>query len=246
MAKFTPSVLGATSGTFDRTTFVNSKTYKPHVRARRGTHKPAVLNEALVQSSQRQAVANKFARLIFNAVRHIQKDSTLWTRIVSVIRRQLKNDTFPDMKDFVLLECSKKCTLSEKLRGYTVHAQQAAQQLAVTVQLLCTPRFKNARYIDGYQLHVIAVFPNFTQLTSQVETFNTSIIQRHTPPEVLFVQLPIIPGADQYLLFLGITGCKRGEPIQVAHLKGLQVAAAGKLDTLTDAGTFNPDEFAWK
>jgi len=55
-------------GTHQGTTFVKSSTYGDHLRAARGTHKPAVVNKAFRQSTARLRDANVAAKLINDAL----------------------------------------------------------------------------------------------------------------------------------------------------------------------------------
>ncbi|MBS9523729.1 hypothetical protein KIH41_13235 [Litoribacter ruber] len=62
--------LGAISGTIDNKTYVNSDTYGEHVRAARGTHKEAVLNDVMQAWTKAPAVKNKMAGLLNTVVKN--------------------------------------------------------------------------------------------------------------------------------------------------------------------------------
>ncbi|WP_143960858.1 hypothetical protein [Litoribacter populi] len=69
MAKI-KSKFGPLSGTIGNQTFVNSETYGEHLRAPRGTHKEAVLNDVLQARTKAPAVKNKMAGLLNTVVKN--------------------------------------------------------------------------------------------------------------------------------------------------------------------------------
>ena len=81
------------SGTVGNVVIVNSQKYGEHPRAKRGTHKPALLNHVMQQSSKRLIDCNKQAKVIFDAVRFEHKDGDLWTDIVSIFRAEAKRES---------------------------------------------------------------------------------------------------------------------------------------------------------
>src|SRR5687768_15508342 len=91
MAKF-DSILGL-RGTFQQITFVKSKAYGYHVRAARGTHKKAEVNQALKDSAERLASGNVPAKILRDAFAIYYPDlkgSLLWRRLLRLFRKQLK------------------------------------------------------------------------------------------------------------------------------------------------------------
>ena len=86
------SIIGF-SGTIDGLTFVDSNTYAPHTRAKRGTYKPVSLNEGMKKSSAVQTQVNLMAKLIFDPVKDFAprlKNGKLWPKLLSVFRQQQK------------------------------------------------------------------------------------------------------------------------------------------------------------
>ncbi len=81
------------SGTLSGITFVDSKTYGAHARAKRGTYKPIGLNQGMKESAAVQTQVNLMAKVIFDAVKDFTpgfKDGKLWARLLSVFRQQHK------------------------------------------------------------------------------------------------------------------------------------------------------------
>lgn len=81
------------SGTLSGMTFVDSKAYGAHARAKRGTHKPITLAAGMKESAVVQTQVNLMAKIIFDAVKEFMpgfKDGKLWARLLSVFRQQKK------------------------------------------------------------------------------------------------------------------------------------------------------------
>jgi hypothetical protein len=97
---------------------VHSKRYGEHERNPRGTFKPAVLNEAMEQSKNRLLQVNQTASLIFSCIRDEHSDGTLWPRLLSALRLQLKETNQNDVYGLLNLECHAVHTLRNLLRTY--------------------------------------------------------------------------------------------------------------------------------
>ncbi len=95
------------SGTLSETTFVNSKAYGTHARAKRGTYKPITLSEGMKKSAAVQTQVNQIAKIIFDAVNGFVpgfKDGKFWSRMLSVLRKQKKAGKNYSYSDFNLME----------------------------------------------------------------------------------------------------------------------------------------------
>lgn len=95
------------SGTLSGITFVDSKTYGAHARAKRGTYKPISLNQGMKESGAVQKQVNLIAKVIFDAVKDFVpgfKDGKLWARLLSVFRQQQKAGKSYSYHDFNTME----------------------------------------------------------------------------------------------------------------------------------------------
>lgn len=95
------------SGTITDVTFVNSKAYGAHARAKRGTYTPVTLAEGMKKSGAVQTEVNQIAKIIFDAVNAFVpgfKDGKFWTRILSLFRKQQKAGRAYSYQDFDLME----------------------------------------------------------------------------------------------------------------------------------------------
>lgn len=81
------------SGTLCDVTFVNSRTYGKHARAKRGTYTPITLAVGMEKSAKVQTEVNQLAKIVFDSARVFVprfKDGRLWARLLSVFRQQHK------------------------------------------------------------------------------------------------------------------------------------------------------------
>lgn len=95
------------SGTLATTTFVDSKAYGAHARAKRGTYTPISLAEGMQKSAVVQTKVNLLAKIVFDAVNDFVpgfKDGKFWSRLLSVFRQQQKTAKAYSYGDFNQLE----------------------------------------------------------------------------------------------------------------------------------------------
>jgi hypothetical protein len=95
------------SGTLSDMTFVDSKAYGAHARAKRGTYSPISLSEGMQKSAEVQKQVNLMAKVIFDAVNSFVpgfKDGKFWSRLLSIFRKQHKDGRIFSYKDFDLME----------------------------------------------------------------------------------------------------------------------------------------------
>lgn len=95
------------SGTLAGMTFVDSKAYGAHARAKRGTYTPISLPPGMQKSAEVQKQVNLMAKLVFDAVNNFVpgfKDGKFWARLLSVFRKQQKEGKNYSYKDFDLME----------------------------------------------------------------------------------------------------------------------------------------------
>ncbi|WP_316734955.1 hypothetical protein [Pedobacter aquatilis] len=98
------------SGTISGMTFVDSKAYGAHNRAKRGTYTPITLAEGMKESASVQTQVNLMAKVIFDAVNDFVpgfKDGKFWSRLLSVFRQQKKAGNGYKYEDFNLMEMRK-------------------------------------------------------------------------------------------------------------------------------------------
>ncbi|RZK93157.1 MAG: hypothetical protein EOO98_00470 [Pedobacter sp.] len=95
------------SGTLADTTFVDSKAYGAHARAKRGTYTPITLADGMKQSAKAQIEVNQLAKIVFDQVNAFVpgfKNGKFWSRLLSVFRQQYKAGKAYNYQDFNQME----------------------------------------------------------------------------------------------------------------------------------------------
>lgn len=223
MAKLRPSLIKI-KGTLMGVTLVDSKRYGEHARAARGTYTPVTINNELVQSGERLQSSNRAAKLIFDAVRDEHKDGGFWPDLLSVFRKQLKEDKRFSFKGLLNLECSKTHKLDTLLhRQFEIDAVSAANTLDVTVTLLQHPKWDRKLYLDGYQLGITAVYPDFDADTVCKATARTPVILFKEELTPLHFQLPMPATDAPWILFMHVAASRKGIVYDLPQHKGMAI-----------------------
>jgi hypothetical protein len=215
------------NGTFDDKTFVDSKTYGDHVRKPRGTHKPAVLNDAYQESSDALVSANVPAKMIKDAIDPFRKnfyDGLLWTRLVSHFKTGVNKNAKPDFLTLVDFDIHSKNRLSRisKISASLSHNSEG-NTLSIALETIVFSKFRNKK-IDGCKLTVIAVFPNLqTKGAKAIETI-LPVIPLEKANTKQF-DIPVWEGADAVLICVKAEGCEKGVPSAVFKTKGMAILA---------------------
>ncbi len=223
MAKLRPSVIKLQGSILD-VTVVHSKRYKRHVRARRGTYTPVTLNDKMKQSSTQLLSSNKPAKLIFDAVCNEHKDGGLWTDLLSVFRKQLKEDKGFSFKGLLKLECSRQYSLDKVLHNqFSVEVDTKRKKMQVAVHLQAHPIWEKKDYLDGYQLSVTVVFPDLKKDSFKKETVRAAIVSYEDAIPVFRFEVPMPATTAPWVLFLGAAGAQKGEVNNVPTTKAMAV-----------------------
>jgi hypothetical protein len=160
MAK-TASAIFKFQGTIEDVRFVNSKRYKPHVRARKNSKTPFVMTAALAESMARLQECNQYARPIFQALRLETHDGGLWSRLVSLLFAELKAGRPLGLECLKGFECNLQHLLAEVIGGgYDFSATREQNQLCLHVLLHQHPAVKDEMPRTGYQLRLVAIIPD--------------------------------------------------------------------------------------
>lgn len=212
-------------GTIDALTFVNSQRYKPHVRRKRGSVKKATLNSTLDQHKDLIKIANRQAKLIFQSLKNEHHDGSFWSRLVPLFFKEAKaGNPFP-LCNLLKLECSKVHQLDMLLGiNYTISVTVAGQQLQVVVKLKEQPTFKHDTNIPGYELAVLALYPDFAAQACGKEVATAPIVPLRSELQPHHFELPMPSSDAPFVLLLRIAASvDHGETTNQPNLNGLAV-----------------------
>lgn len=221
-------------GTFGGLTFVKSRTYGDHVRAKRGTHKKAEVNSALKSESKLLLKANVPAKILKDAISPYLgnlANGTLWPRLVSVMNRQLKTHGKFDFGYLNPFEFNTDYPF-ERFLGHKpqITLKKKERLLHVSIVNGQHPVFKRARYVDGYRLTAIGIFPDMKKKSAEIGMTESSVIAlKGALPFPISLQLNVPARATRWVICLKIEGCE-GDKVCNSHVtEGMRIVAAGAI-----------------
>lgn len=181
-------------GTIAGLTFVRSRAYGDHVRAKRGTYKKAEVNDALKQESKTLISANIPAKIFKDAIdpyRRTVTGGTLWRRLVSMFLKQLKNTGAIDFGKIGRFEIHADHPFDRFLFIQpTIKVAKEKPLLHVHIEYDHHPRFK-VKGINGYRFTVIGMFPDLKKRTAKTIAVESNTIGLSGIIKPLDVQLEI-------------------------------------------------------
>jgi hypothetical protein len=233
MAKTNNLTTKGLQGTLQNMTFVNSKAYGDHVRNPRGTFKPAVLNETMEQSKTRLLQVNETASLIFKSICE-HKDGTLWPRLLSTLRRQLKETNHNNVHCLLNMECHAEHTLDKMLRSHwNVEAEVVKRQLNITLTLPEPPIYSK-KYLKQFQVSIHVIFPDLEKGKLKKEIAYSDILQKASCPKVFSFVIPVPAKSTEVAVFLKVTECKDGIALNYPQSTGMRCVTVGVIPVRKD------------
>lgn len=211
-------------GTFQNITYVNSPAYGKHIRAARGTYKPAVLNEALKKEGQLLVDALVPAKMIKDALEPYRYDfhgGQMWQRLVSIFKKQLKNYGHPDFHALSNFEIYKEYPLARFISIRIDTLYDIVNNILTATLRHLQPVFAKTEYLTGYRLGLIAIFPNADEAPSEV-TY-TEIISRSEPIKDIVLKVSVPPGSSIALLCVKFEGCEHQTVLNTPATKGMAI-----------------------
>ena len=210
-------------GTIDTITFVKSKRYKPHVRAKRGTYTPVKLNKTMKKCKDQLLLCKKQAKVIFNALRDEHHDGSLWSRLLSIFFKRAKAGLKPDTSMLADLECDADLTLDLLLgKSYDVSVERESKKMLITITFHNPPSKNDVKGLEHYRLNVIAIFPAFGKKSFKKEIDAGPITSFNSDLVPLVLEVPAPSATAPFVLLLGITGYAQ-EKYEIRSYKGLAV-----------------------
>jgi len=147
-------------GTFRGVTYVDSKTWGEHIRAKRGTHTPVEINEAFKKSGSQTPTANHHAKAIRDLfLPYISdfKDGKMWSRLLSFFKKQLSSGE-TDLTKLAAFEFHNQHRLYH-LVSRDVSVTESSQNNALEI-MATTKRCLNqlTEQVDSFQQTLVSTF----------------------------------------------------------------------------------------
>jgi len=233
MAKGSNLITHKVRGPLGNLQLVNDPRYGEYLRVKRGTIKPALLNDECKVSSGRLVVANHAAKAIYNAIRHDHKGYYLWNDLVSIFRRQLKAGIPFHLNDLKDMECHHEYKLEKLIAtdDYHIDITEKEGKLHICLSIKSHPdwSFLEWKRDFQYRLSIVTVFPDLATGDFVKETVHGPVTSFKAAIEPLSFEVPVPVVAKNYLVFLRAATCENGEMATLARLKGMRVVATDEL-----------------
>lgn len=220
-------------GTIAGLTFVRSRAYGDHVRAKRGTYKKADVNDVLKQESKILLRANVPAKIFKDAIDPYLgqfKTGMLWQRLVSVFRKQLKTQGAIDFGQMERFEIWPDYPLSKFMNVQSAIAfKKEKSLLQVDIAYDGHPAFRKVKSINGYKFTVIGIFPSLKKKTAVTVDAVSEVIAMEGPVAPVRVKLSVPSKSKVFAVCLKIEGCIDGEVSNTRMTEAMCVVGAGGL-----------------
>ena len=220
-------------GTIGGYTFVKSRVYGDHVRARRGTYKRAEVNDAFKKESTLLLRANIPAKILKDAIEPYRRNLSggmLWQRLVSMFREQLKTKGSFDFASLEPFEIHKDYPFDRFLQvASAIKPDKKKNKLRVDINYPRHPTFKKVKDVDGYRLTVIGIFPDQKKKTAWTASVESELIELTSAIAPMAAQLDVPKNAKSYIVCIRIEGYFGRTACKMRTTTGLRVVGAGRL-----------------
>ncbi len=226
------------SGTFNGVTLVRSKLYGKHMRSRRGSKKPALLNEAFQKSVDLNKLANPVAKAIKDALGPFREgfhDGSMWGRLVGLFKKHFRQHPTLDLSILEGFNLYKEVHLSTNYNLQTQVNIEPGVERVIRIQLMSGALLKLEKYaVCSYRQTLIAVFLDAdlksTTRSEQVmfpfekkKAYNELLKEEVLVPvqHEQTVQWAIPPGTRTTLIVAKFEPCRDEKPIDRMKIKGM-------------------------
>lgn len=208
------------SGTINGLTFVDSKAYGAHTRAKRGTYTPITLADGMKESGAKQTIANNKASLLFNPLKTFANgfsNGKLWSTLVGKFRKQQREQRPYTFADFHLMQIREDYS-THKHGTFRLLRNTETEQVTLTIH----KRFMPIEQDEGqYKISLLRI-PATALLT---EPYPTTVLghfaQIGSSTTTLVFDFPALPPGADVLYCLKCEGYQNGEALATLKSMGM-------------------------
>jgi len=211
-------------------TYVDSKAYPEHTRARRGTKSKIEVNDTFKVHNLLLSGANIPASLVKKAIDTCRSDfpsGQLWQFLVGMFKTQLKMNIPLNVDKLMYKDINTDYRLSRILKdGFKQEIRSNPEMLRVELGNL-NPQFRN-KSIDGFLLEVVAIYFDFNSMESASDSASSPILPIKHKQELGFELKSGKPG-DSYLICLKLNGCIKDKMLTENSVRSMQIIETGRV-----------------
>lgn len=209
-------------------TYVDSKAYGEHKRARRGTKSKVEVNDTFKVHNVLLSGANIPASLVKKAIDTYRSDfpsGQLWQFLVGMFKTQLKMNVPLNVDQLLYKDINTDYRLSRILKGgYNQEISSDPEIVKVELGNL-NPQFRS-QSIDGVLIEVIAMYFDFNSMEYTSDSSSSPIVPLKHEQELSFDLKAGKPG-DSYLICLKLNGCIRDTMLTENSARSMQIIETG-------------------
>lgn len=220
------------SGTLGGITFVQGR-YGAHVRAARGTHKPATINDSLEHQVSLNTIVARPAQLLLNFLKQYApgfKKSDLWQDMMSLMRKRDSTDALQLLQTLEGMEVNPQYALHHALHSARLEVQVLKGVMTLTLTHHGQPYFKVPGDPDCYFTEIQVLFADEDLQLLETATINTGWIplqQSNLRHETSF-EVPVT--AMYYVALVAVQAGRDGVPIEDKRAMGMAVMGVGRVE----------------
>jgi hypothetical protein len=218
------------SGSLGDVTFVRTKK-GTIVRARRGTHKEAEINDAYKAENGRNGVVNNAAKLVHDIVRVYAgpfKKGDLWQDMLSRIRKCKSDDLAPLLKTLEGLEVNPAYGLDKIVAPAQVEVQYGAGMMTLTLHHSDKLYFELPANPKSHYFELLALLITEDRYLAEVLTINTGW-RKNGEDKQFEASFEIPPVTRHYVIILKVQGGDNEKPTPDMRAMGMRVAKVGEV-----------------
>lgn len=218
-------------GTIAGLSFINSKTYGAHVRAARGTHKEAKINDVLKANSENAVVITKIGSPVLQLLKTLEPGFSagdLWPRM---LRRMYKakgrciEDLLQSMKGIEVNERYSFAKLFTALPGLEFFKRKG--RLVIEMEILSHARFSRNVKASEYLCELSVLFFNGKSVWV-MDRMETNWISFDEAPGVYEMDFMIPRGGKYFLVVASVKGGRDKKEIESFGARGYFICDCGK------------------
>lgn len=216
-------------------TFVNSKAYRPHSRAARGTIKPAELNDAMKASSDNMSMSNKYGKLIRDGITRYSgsfKTGQFWQRLQSTLRKQYSKHGNWDLKRLQYMEVNSAYPMSRFFKNNFQFSSDVTNG-TLKISLRTDPPVFRSASDSRYRITVFVIYLNYEALTLETDLLISELCSLDAGTQNLSQTALIPEGVEWCLICMKVEGFTRDQEIPSQPSTGMRILESRKLNSFT-------------
>lgn len=217
-------------GNFQNIVFVKSKVYGDHVRSKRGSIKPASVNDTLQAHADKTKTINAAAKRVHDLLKAYAgnfKESLLWQELLSRMRKSTTIEFVALLQQLDGLDINSKYPLKRFGKIPTVLIKLTRKKLLLTLNCYIPPHFKNGN--DSYYYEVCVLFFNKKNEQDELTTAQTEWMDKVDKVKNWLFEFDVSKRAEYFLVLLKMqSGMELQEKVELGSV-GIGVVGGGRI-----------------